>query len=204
MRSRSWLVLGILTFPAAAYAQTVTEADVIGAWRAEVEHADSEGRALGAEAWLVLWPDSLWWYGGALMRHGHGGARWRLVGDTLWLGNDYKPYFHGMITGRILNTNQKGYGLAVMDTAIIKATRPTPFEVPDSIYWSKDFRDSADECSGDYPCGTWVYQVTKRGQQLHLVRLDSLSRSTASVAGKAILTRDTLLHCEWISGDCHP
>ena len=84
-------MLGMLAFPALATAQTVKTADVVGAWQAELEHADSVGKSRG---WLVLWPDGLWWYGGNLMQDAHGGARWRLVGDTLWLANDYGPYFH--------------------------------------------------------------------------------------------------------------
>ena len=71
MRSRTWLVLSMLAFPALASAQTVKEADLIGGWRAEVELADSAGTS---PAWLVLWPDGLWWYGGALMWH-HQGVR---------------------------------------------------------------------------------------------------------------------------------
>lgn len=202
MRARNWLVLGILAFPALVSAQTVKEADLIGGWRAEVEHADSVGKELGTHSWLVLWPDGLWWYGGALMWHQHGGARWRAVGDTLWLANDYLPYFHGMIDTRILAIQQKGYGLSVMDKDVIRDTGG-PFDVPDSVYWSKDYRDATRECVGSMgtdQCGTWVYKVSKKDQQLYLVRLDSLSTATGSVATKAVLTRDTLLNCEWISG----
>jgi hypothetical protein len=195
----------MLTFPTLAVAQTVKRADLVGGWKAEVEHADSLGNSLGPDAWLVLWPDGLWWYGGAWMGHGHGGARWRLTGDTLWLGNDYQPYFHTMIDRRIVALQQKGEGLAVMDSAII-ANRP-PYPVPDSIYWSKTFRDTTSTCAGGRPgqggCGTWVYKVSKQGTQLVLVRLDDLSRATEGVASQAILTRDSLARCHWISG-CKP
>jgi len=190
----------MLTFPSLAAAQTVKEVDLVGAWRAEVEHGDSVGNALGTHAWLVLWPDSLWWWGGALHYHTHGGARWRLVGDTLWLGNDYEPYFHPMIQPRIEAIQEKGYGLAAMDMKIIGNREP--YDVPDSIYWSKAFRDSVTACSGQgKQCGTWVYKVSKRDQHLYLVRLDSLSRNTRSVATKAVLTRDSLTTCHWL-GDC--
>jgi hypothetical protein len=74
------------------------------------------------------------------MWHGHGGARWRLVGDILWLANDYIPYFHPMIDKQIIAIQRKGYGLSVMDTAVINNRKPFP--VPDSVYWSRDFRES--------------------------------------------------------------
>jgi hypothetical protein len=195
----------MLLCPTFAVAQTVQRSDLVGGWKAEVEHADSRGNSLDPDVWLVLWPDGLWWYGGALMGDGHGGARWRLVGDTLWLGNDYQPYFHTMIDRRIVALQHKGYGLAVMDSAII--TNRPPYPVPDSIYWSKTFRDTTSTCAAGRPgqggCGTWVYQVSKKGKQLILVRLDSLSRATAGVAIKAILTRDSLERCHWMSG-CKP
>ena len=179
MRSRGWLILGMLAFPTLAAAQTVTKADVVGGWRAEFEH-DSLGKAmgLGTNGWLVLWPDGLWAYGGSLMNHYHGGARWRLVGDTLWLGNDYTPYFHPMIGPRMRMIQVKGYGLAVMDTDVI-SKRP-PWLVPDSVYWSKAFRDTTTACDGtaNPQCGTWVYKVSKSDQGLYLVRLDELSRNT--------------------------
>lgn len=205
MRLGKWLtgsrlILGLLVVPARASAQTVKEADLVGGWLAELEHEDSIGRTLGPRGWLVLWPDHLWWYGGAFMVHGHGGARWRLVGDTLWLSNDFEPYFHPMIQPRIEAIQAKGYGLGVMDMGVIRDREP--FEVPDSVYWSKDFRDFATDCAladADV-CGTWVYKVTMKGRQISLVRLDSLSRATVSVATKGLLTRDTLVNCTWMMG----
>jgi hypothetical protein len=195
----------MLLCPTLVAAQVVTRPDVIGGWKAEVEHSDESGNALGKDAWLVLWPDGLWWYGGALMFHRHGGARWRLVGDTLWLGNDYEPYFHPMIDKRIVALQDKGYGLSVMDPDIIANRLPYP--VSDSIYWSPAFRDTTSACAQGTPgaggCGTWVYTVAKKGQQLVLTRLDNLSRATRSVASNAVLTRDSLAHCHWISG-CKP
>jgi hypothetical protein len=205
MRIRSWVLLGILTFPTFAAAQTVKPSDVIGGWKADVEHSDESGKALGNDAWLVLWPDGLWWYGGAFMGHQHGGARWRLVGDTLWLGNDYQPYFHPMIDKRIVAIQRKGYGLAVMDSAVIQHRLPYP--VSDSVYWSRAFRDTTSTCAQGTPgkggCGTWVYKVSKKGKQLVLTRIDTLSRATESVATHAVLTRDSLERCHWISG-CKP
>lgn len=201
MQPRSWLVLGMLTFPVLAAAQTVTKADVVGGWRAELEHADTGKNGLGgmtgAHGWLVLWPDGLWAYGGSLMYHLHGGARWRLVGDTLWLGNDYEPYFHPMIDYRTAGIQSKGYGLAVMDTSVINKRPPWP--VPDSVYWSKAFRDSTTACATATICGTWVYKVSKRDRELYLVRLDRLSRATKGVAVKAVLKRDSLMGCNWTS-----
>jgi hypothetical protein len=189
----------MLAFPTLAVAQTVKEADLVGGWQAELKHVGSDTTSRG---WLVLWPDHLWWYGGPLMGHGHGGARWRLVGDTLWLGNDYVPYFHSMIDRRIVAIQDKGYGLGVMDMDVI-SKRP-PYLVPDSVYWSKNFRDTTSACAQGNPgkggCGTWVYKVSKKGQQFYLVRIDKLSRATQTVATKAVLKRDTLLNCEWISG----
>jgi hypothetical protein len=200
MRLRGWLLSSLLlALPVPAVAQTVKESDLIGGWRAELQHADSTGTSIG---WLVLWPDHLWWYGGALMWHHHGGARWRLVGDTLWLANDYIPYFHPMIDPRIVAIQKKVYGLSVMDMDVIKDRGPFP--VPDSIYWSKTFRDTTSTCAQGTPdaggCGTWVYKVVIKDQKVTLVRLDELSRATETVATKAVLTRDTLSNCQWISG----
>jgi hypothetical protein len=191
----------MLVFPGLAVAQTVKKADLVGGWKAELEYAEPEStyptRGGTSRASLVLWPDGLWWYGGPFMNVKHGGARWRLVGDTLWLGNDYSPYFHPMIAPRILAIQEKGYGLGVMDMDIINQ-RP-PYPVPDSVYWSKAFRDAG--ClQNPGRCGTWVYKVSKRGQRLYLVRLDSLSKETESVAIKAVLKRDSLLKCSWLSG----
>jgi hypothetical protein len=199
MRLQGWLLLGMLASPTLVAAQTVKEADLIGGWQAEVE---LEGHTAPSRAWLVLWPDGLWWYGGPFMHHNHGGARWRLVGDTLWLGNDYVPYFHTMIDKRIMAIQAKGYGLAAMDMDVINK-RPA-FRVPDSVYWSKAFRDTTSVCAQGIPgkggCGTWVYKVSKKDQQISLVRIESLSREIHVVASKAVLKRDTLLHCQWISG----
>lgn len=190
----------------------ITESDVIGAWSAALRFKVHDVAAGGWSApdsvgrgWLVLWPDHLWWYGGALHWHFHGGARWRLVGDTLWLANDYDPYFHPMIGPRIMALEAKGYGLAVMDSAIIH-NRP-PYPVPDSLYWSAQFRDTTSTCAQGTPgkggCGTWVYKVSKQGQDLVLTRLDNLSRATATVATWALLKRDTLVGCNPIGG-CDP
>src|SRR5689334_12960749 len=156
MQSHGWFILGMLAFPtlAAAQTQTVKEADLVGGWAAQLEFGDSAGESSAAPGWLVLWPDGLWWYGGALMSHGHGGARWRLVGDTLWLANDYFPYFHTMIDKRIVAIQEAGYGLGVMDMDVIMQ-RP-PYPVPDSVYWSKTFRDSTTACATASVCGTWV------------------------------------------------
>jgi hypothetical protein len=195
----------MLMCPTLAITQTVKRSDLVGGWKAELGYTNNPGDVLGTEAWLVLWPDGLWWYGGAFMAHYHGGARWRLVGDTLWLGNDYKPYFHPMIDKRIVAIQMKGYGLSVMDKEIIDKRLPYP--VSDSIYWSKTFRDTTSGCAGGIPgkggCGTWVYKVSKKGQQLVIVRLDSLSRETQTVAARAVLTRDSLERCHWMSG-CKP
>ncbi len=200
MRRRNWLVVGALICPGLVWAQTVKDADIVGAWVAELEHAEDDEKSRG---WLVLWPDGLWWYGGPLMWHGHGGARWRLVGDTLWLSNDYEPYFHPMIEKRIWAMNAKGQGLAVMDSAVMKE-RPS-FPIPDSLYWSKAFLDSTTHActSGEIPsvvCGMWVYQVSIRGPQRQLIRLDRLSRATKRVATQILLRRDSLLHCDPLSG----
>jgi hypothetical protein len=194
MGLRRWLILGALAFPALGAAQTLKEADLVGGWQGEVEHADANPSG-GTRMTLVLWPDGLWEYTGALMGHEHGGARWRLVGDTLWLGNDYLPYYHP-----IINTRQEEVfknHLGVWDTLLVKRRRPYP--VPDSVYWSQAFRDTTTACSivGDaLQCGTWVYKVSvlerqdSRVQRVSLVRIESLSRSTASVAVRAVLTRD--------------
>ena len=69
------------------------------------------------------------------MWRGHGGARWWMVGDTLWLTNDYVFYFHPMAEPQIYALRAKGYGdLGTMDTDIIKNRAPYP--VSDSVYWS--------------------------------------------------------------------
>ena len=128
-----------------------------------------------------------------------GGARWRLVGDTLWLGNDYVPYFHPMIEERIVAIERKKYGLSVMDTSIINK-RPR-YPVSDAVYWSKTFRDTVTACAPEHDnpggCPTWVYKVSKKDDKLYLERIESLSRATKSVATRAILTRDSLANCEW-------
>jgi len=135
--------------------------------------------------------------------HGHGGARWRLLGDTLWLSNDYEPYFHTMIDKRIAAIDAKKYGLAVMDTAVIRS-RP-PFPMPDSIFWSKAFIDSTNSgCASNAidssVCGMWVYKVSVRDRRVHLTRIESLSRATETVATTAVLTRDSLVNCNSVSG----
>ncbi len=197
------MVLGIVVFPALAPAQTpqtIKKADVIGAWQADVELEGKEGKS---RAWLVLWPDGLWWYTGQFMVHAHGGARWRLVGDTLWLSNDYEPYFHPMIDKRIVAIKAKKYGLAVMDTAVIRS-RP-PFPMPDSVFWSKAFIDSTSRGCASHAidssvCGMWVYKVSVSDRRVHLTRIEGLSRATQTVATKAVLTRDSLVNCNPISG----
>jgi hypothetical protein len=178
----------------------VTEADLIGAWTAELGFAGSDSTKRG---WMVLWPDHLWWYGGPLMWHLHGGARWRLTGDTLWLANDYQPYFHPMIEKRILAIQRKGENLSIMDPEVF-ASRP-PYPVPDSVYWSPRFRDTTSTCAQGKPgqggCGTWVYHVSKIGSELSLILLDGVSRATESVAPRVRLRRDTtLVSCEPIVG----
>ena len=197
MRSRGWLMLGMLAFPALASAQTLKEADLVGGWRAELERPDKPGKLIG---WLVLWPDGLWAYGGPLMGHNHGGARWRLVGDTLWLADDYFPYYHPMVDPRVEALRAKGHALGVMDMDVIRNRKPYP--VPDSVYWSPTFRDTTSSCAQGTPglggCGTWVYKVSKKDQQLFLVRLDSLSRTTDRVATKAVLKPDSLADCDWL------
>ena len=131
------------------------------------------------------------------MAHGHGGARWRLVGDTLWLGNDYEPYYHPIINTRQQEVSQNHLG--VWDTLLVQRRRPYP--VPDSVYWAPAFRDTTRTCAPiteekPWQCGTWVYKVAvleRRDsliQKISLVRIESLSRATASVAVKAVLTRD--------------
>lgn len=196
MRSPRWLLLGMLMFPALASAQTVKKADLIGGWEAELEQPPERDGA-GSLAWLILWPDGLWWYGGPLTSDIHGGARWRLVGDTLWLANDYDFYFHQMIGNRLSAYTEKNLPYGIMDTAIIN--NRGPFPVSDSIYWSKTFRDTTSQCaegtSGQGGCGTWVYKVSKQGQQFVLVRLDSLSQGVMKVATKAVLKRDSLVKC---------
>ena len=203
MRSRKWLwMLGLLASPGWAAAQTVTEADLVGGWRGvEVELPDTtiaryySGNPDSVDAnalELVLWPDHLWSYEGPLYPpHGHGGARWRLVGDTLWLGNDYEPYYHPILNHRWFADEIKGLPYWSLDRDVISNRPPLP--VSDSVYWSSIFRDTTTACagSGRYGCGTWVYQVSRQGQRLSLVFLDRLSRRPQDVARKAVLERET-------------
>src|SRR5881394_574528 len=104
MWSRGWLILGVLTFPAPASAQAMKAADIVGGWRAvKIEYPDSMILPMHhkvEDLELMLWPDGLWMYQGPLMVQAHGGARWRLIGDTLWLGNDYEPYYHPIFDPR--------------------------------------------------------------------------------------------------------
>jgi hypothetical protein len=209
MRVRKWVVLGVLgvlAYHPTTAAQQLKTTDVIGAWKAEVRFP--EGAAKTSRANLVLWPDGLWWFGGPFMADYHGGARWRLVGDTLWLGTDYVPYFHPMIEHRIHAINNTlEYGLSAMDTLdrFVKRviSRRPPYPVSDSVYWSKAFRDTTSVCAdGKTGCGTYVYKVSRRGQQLHLVRLDNLSQGWKFVVAQAVLTRDTLLNCQPVGGTC--
>src|SRR5690349_12588605 len=87
MRLHGWLLLGLLACPAQvqaqAQAQMLTQADILWGWRAKADSltdSDSEGRG-----WLVIWPDHVWGFGGPILPFAHGGGRWRLIGDTLWL-----------------------------------------------------------------------------------------------------------------------
>lgn len=207
MRLRGWVVLGMLAFTAPAAAQTVKATDLVGAWWAELgEPGDQAEKSRVA---LVIWPDGLWWFaGGVFLDENHGGARWRLLGDTLWIANDYVPYFHPMIEKRILAIQAKGYGLGVMDAESI-TSRP-PFPVPDSVYWSPIFRDSTNTCAdstvgtpGHGGCATAVYKVLRKDRQLSLTRLDGLSRNAGrgpSRGAKVVLTRDSLVNCHWEFG----
>src|SRR5881394_763839 len=62
--------------PAPAPMPTVKRVDVVGTWE---EAGNKPGPVL-----VTLWSDGLFWYSGGK----HGGGRWRLVGDTLWMGNN--------------------------------------------------------------------------------------------------------------------
>lgn len=76
------LLVGLaLVFPALAPAQTVKREDVIGTWLGESDR----GTKL-----RTLWRDGLWW-------GNHGGGRWRLIGDTLWLGDDFRYGYGGLV-----------------------------------------------------------------------------------------------------------
>ena len=198
MRIAGWLSAGlVLGFPPLSSAQTVKKADLVGGWEAELEPPPGREGEAGWRAWLVLWPDGLWWYGGPLTADRHGGARWRLVGDTLWLGNDYIPYFHPIVGPRLQVYTRKKIPYGVMDTAIINGR--SAFPVPDSVYWSKTFRDTTTACAEGIPgqggCGTWVYKVSKQGQHFVLNRLDHLSQGVRKVANRAVLKRDSLVGC---------
>lgn len=198
MQSRGWLILGILVFPALASAQAVKEADMVGGWKGEIERAGADGveENVGPTG-LILWPDGLWAFRGAFVSDQHGGARWRLIGDTLWLGNDHVPYWHQMSQTRLSAIGKKGQNPAAMDMDVI-AQRP-PYPVPDSVYWSKAFRDTTTACGP--PCGTYVYKVSVKDRQdsavrqVSLVRLDSLSTAAQGAATTAVLTRDSLVDC---------
>ena len=123
-------MLGILVFPAVASAQTIKEADIVGGWRGVA--VDLPASVLAAQPdWgngdapkdltLVLWPDHLWAYQGPIMLDGHGGARWRLVGDTLWLGNDFGPYYHPIIEQRNIAYRAKGLPNWAIDRDVIRS-----------------------------------------------------------------------------------
>ena len=186
MRSRSWLGLGMLMFALPACAQTVTQADIIGAWRMELEYP---GRNEKEMVGVMLWPDGLWYYtGGAFLTQNHGGARWRLVGDTLWLANDYAPYFHPMAQPRVRKMLAAHGHLGHLDAEI--NSNGTPFPVPDSVYWSQAFRDTTSTCAGpnNSPCATWVYRVSKHDRQVSLAALEHLSRPAKYQAIKGALT----------------
>lgn len=214
MRLQGWLIAALMACPALVRAQALTEADLVGGWRAEAEHVDDleEGRPRG---WLVLWLDHLWGYGGPILQFAHGGVRWRLVGDTLWLGNDFGPYFHYMIEPRTYALQANGRGIGVVDRDVIARGRvgkggafsqPDSIYVPDSAYWSEVFRNSTTWCSYYGPhtqCGTWVYKVTKQGANiLSLVRIDSLSIATSGTPPTMVLKRDSLTNCpQYKDGD---
>jgi len=208
MWSRGWLVWAMLAVPPVAAAQTVKEADLVGGWRGEVTPGYDLPSQCGAascpmervtRSWVVLWPDHLWWFSGPISDLGHGSARWRLVGDTLWLANDYDDYMMPMVDPRIEVYRAKGYqNFATIDPAVIKSR--SPFPVPDSVYWSKTFRDTVSAClgnrdAGHLPCDTWVYKVTKNGEQLSLRLLTDLSRGHNRSAAQMVLTRDSVVTC---------
>ena len=132
------------------------------------------------------------------------------MGDTLWLGYDYIPYFHPMVEPRIFALQAKGYrDIGIIDMAIVD--RRPPYPVPDSIYWSQAFRDSISACASRTPgpgfpggCGTWGYRVSRQGQKLSLVLLDSLSRAVKTVATHVVLMRDSLVNCNAVAGCDYP
>lgn len=124
----------------------VTRADVIGGWRGNLERPGVLGKWPG---WRVIWPDGLWQYEADYVDPNHGGARWRLAGDTLCLANDYLSYYHPMFNQRELLTRMKHQdNVGIIDLDLVR-DRP-PFSVPDSVYWSENFRATTDDCGGGW------------------------------------------------------
>jgi hypothetical protein len=86
----SWVVGLTLGLTAPALGQAMKPADLVGTWRGPVEYPQTFGNGIG---WLTLWPDSTWWFwdsqdGNESGWGNHGGGRWRLAGDTLWVADD--------------------------------------------------------------------------------------------------------------------
>src|ERR1041385_3294394 len=174
-----------LAFPAPAAAQTVKRADIAGTWagNAYYDSTDSRGcsvrRGCGtADGYMALWPTSgLWWYEHHMPDWGmHGGARWRLVGDTLWLGIDwlYGDILDDSLAANFLvverGVDQRGVDAldlvpGVADT--VDTLNLAWYPRDDSLFWSRNLRRR----NLRY---VTAYKVSLTDDRLTLVRLDSL------------------------------
>lgn len=173
LRFVSGVMLGLalaFTVPAPARAQTVTLQDIMGTWWGREDWL-TEGKPGFAQ--LTLWPDSIWCFRNDTPTGGknHGGARWRLSGDTLWLvdytGND--TFYHQVIAAReqaLLDGNMDTVGLVQL-RALTKS---------DSAGWAD-------------PWSLIVYKIARQDRQLILQRLDNLSKKP-ELAPKAVYRRD--------------
>jgi hypothetical protein len=199
MRFVGWWGVGLaLVSPALAPAQAVKRADLIGSWRGNTEYTKSPNKQLRvsvafeerkAVTWLMLWSDGLWYFEDegtvsadsidpSNTTHGHG--RWRLVGDTLWLGDDGR-YSRRGIFERLATPDMDS-----MDTLKMRGF-PNDFPKNDSLFWTADRKGAIEEgykqeeiARGrfNYYWHLVAYKASLSGRKLSLVRLDSLSTST--------------------------
>lgn len=168
MRLLGWLMAGCtLAVPALAPAQIVKRADLIGTWEGKTEYKGRESPLMALDSTgtirFALWTDGLFMYAGG---GSHGAGRWRLHGDTLWWGNDWRY-------GNDVLLDRRG-PVAQADT-VDTLTMPL-FPKNDSLFWT------ASEAEKKTPEGNgyWLltaYKISFKNGRLTMVRIDDVSNN---------------------------
>lgn len=175
MQRLRWFIVSLglgLPHSGAAQAQPI---NIVGNWRGvDVRDWVWPRRTLAdTTAAIALWPDSLFLCDGAC----HAAGRWRLHGDTLWLGDDWR-YGHGFLFDRFGKPFEN-------PTDTLPAEQEPYYPRNDSLFWTvkgaREFR--MPDGTGPTGCCTTrkvphridAYKVLLTNEQLTLIRLDDLS-----------------------------